>query len=250
MSTCTKTSHAILIILLLATASLCIAFGILGAVDERFDVSLDYEQGEGNHTIVYLMLVYGCVSALVTTIGSIAYFSDMKRYMKTVIPIVTFITMLLMMAFVSLPALTKHLHVPVADVLYRAHDNKSICWSGIEVRPLNAIADKHDEKCCIRNERAYCVACRRMYVCDEPTFAKQNYWPLFIFIAVNFILNFSFLHNLINGYRSPASKKMYKQVSADRLTQTTSLSMMHHAAVPNVYSDMPPPPPPFNPTQH
>jgi len=245
MSTCSTISHGILIILLLATASLCVAFGILGAADERFDVSLDYEQGEGRHTIVYLILAYGCVSAMVTTIGSIAYFSDMKHYIRTVIPIVTFITMLLMLAFVSLPTLTKHIHVPVADVLYRQHDNQSVCWSGIEIRPLNT-ANKIDERCCIRNERAYCVACRQMYVCDETTFAKQNYWILFAIISVNFILNFAFLHNLIGGYRS--TSKMYKRVSSDQLTQTTSLSM-HHQAIPNVYSDMqPPPPPPFNAT--
>lgn len=230
MSACTKGFHAALILFLLAGASLCIAFGILGALDDRFEPTLDYENGAGVHTLVYLLLVYGLLLAFITMIGAIGYFTRVKRFLRVAVPVALFITLLQILAFASVGSISDHLHLPVADVLYRGYDNSSVCWSGIE---RGNVSDASN--CCQRDGHAYCVKCRALYVCNEATFANNNYWALFTILATSAVANFLFIQNMIN--------RLCARDDVVSNPDTTDFSDHIHATPLNLYTDMPPAPP-------
>nr|AYU75313.1 arif-1 [Spodoptera littoralis nucleopolyhedrovirus] len=192
MSALTKTVHLALIVFMLSTASLCVAFGILGVIDERFEPTLDYENGTGPETVVYLMLAYGSLLALVTVVGSIGYFSRIKRFMHVAVPIAVFLAVLQISMFMSIASVSQHLHLPIADAAYRDHDKNSVCWTGLERR--NFINDTSN--CCVR--KMMCVECRSEYVCDEMTFAKRHYWTLFVLVAASVMANFLFIQNMFD----------------------------------------------------
>nr|UQV25668.1 arif-1 [Spodoptera litura nucleopolyhedrovirus] len=239
MSALTKTVHLILIVFMLATASLCVAFGILGVIDERFEPTLDYENGYGTQTVVYLMLAYGSLLALVTVVGSIGYFSRIKRFMHVAVPIAVFLAVLQISMFMSIASVSQHLHLPIVDAAYRDHDKDSVCWTGLERRKF--INDSNANNCCVR--KMMCVECRSEYVCDETTFAKQHYWTLFVLAAISVMANFLFIQNMFD--------RLCRQTDGfDLKSQYTDLYNLSSSAPPHDETDddqilFPPPPPPL-----
>jgi hypothetical protein len=168
--------------MLFACGIIVLIISIIGVVDRRFGLILDYENGSEVMNFSGVLIAYGLI-----IVGGSAF-------NKFTTPLTTAGTITTIVILFTLDWFIDYGHVPRLDVVYRDYDTESVCWDGIVKMDNNAIQNLNCFTVMYKQLEEYCALCRSEYYMGEPTFLKTRRFTIIIFPVYVLLLQITQLY--------------------------------------------------------
>ncbi len=164
-------------------AILIFTVGIVGTVESRFSLIMDYENGSGETVNFSVAILF----------FSLLVCASIVLPMYIAAPVTAITTVITLMCLCAMDWFTDYGHVPGLDVHYREYDIGSVCWQGVTKNDRNAIKTPNCFTT-IDTLEILCAKCRQEYYSGETTFLKSKRLTVALILLIIMFAQLLFLY--------------------------------------------------------